>query len=338
MKKKLLVAAVASLAVAPVFAQSNVKIYGIVDSGIGYGKAGDTTFNGVVSGPYSAPRIGFKGSEDLGGGLKAEFALEQGFSIDTGAPASATRQFHRQSWVGLSGDFGSVALGRQYAPGYNYSLKFSQAVPGATFNSQAFLTNSIPGASIQPGTDARWDNSITYKLPKMGAFSAEAIYSFQTAESGDDRGHDDRMGVAAAYAAGPVTVGAIYHNSRRAKDNLKEVYLGGTMDFGVAKLSASYQTAKENGVVDAQVAYLGVVVPVGKGRIHADIGRLSDDENADNDSTSLSLAYTYGLSKRTTVYVMANRTTNDDNAARGVLATDDGAASTSLAAGLRHTF
>lgn len=336
MKRNLMLLTVAACVSANSFGQSNVIIYGIVDAGVGYGKAGDETFTGIAS-PYSSPRFGFKGSEDLGNGMKAIFTLEQGFSIGTGAPAS-TRQFHRQAWAGLQGDFGTVGLGRQYAPGYLYSLKFSQAIPGATFNSQAFLVNSIPGASIHPGTDARWDNSVTYQLPKLGGLTGYAIYAFQTAQSGEDRTDDDRMGVAASYAAGPVVAGLILHKSKRATDSLDEAYVGATVDLGVAKLFASFQTAKEDNVVDAKVAYLGIQIPVGPGALRGEVARLSDDQRDDNDSSSVSLAYTYGLSKRTTMYVMANRTTNDDNAARGVFAKDAGEGSTSVAAGLRHTF
>ena len=123
-----------------------------------------------------------------------------------------------------------------------------------------------------------------------------------------------------------------------ADDSLDEIYVGGSYDLGVAKLYASYQTAKEDDVLDASVAYFGATVPLGKGNLHADIAKVGDDENDDNDSTSFSIGYTQGLSKRTTLYVMLNRTTNDDNAARGVFATDAGEGSTSVGAGFRHVF
>ena len=103
MKHKLIALATASLFAAPAFAQSNVTIYGVADVGVGYGKAGDSTFTGIINGVLAGPRLGFKGTEDLGNGLKAVFVLEQGYSVGTGAPASSSRQFHRQSWAGLKG-------------------------------------------------------------------------------------------------------------------------------------------------------------------------------------------------------------------------------------------
>lgn len=329
--------AVACLGSVPAMAQSNVTVYGIADASLAYGKSGDETFTGILGGVISGSRFGFKGSEDLGNGLKAVFALEQGFSLGTGAPIS-TRQFHRTSWAGLQGAFGTVSLGRQYAPGYSYSGRLSAGVPGAAFRSQASLVDSLPGASIHNGSDARWDNSVKFTLGKMGGLTGEAIYSFNAAQSGDGRTDDDKFGVGVGYAAGPVEVGAVYHQSKRPTNDLKEVYFGGIYDFGVIKLYASFQTAKEDDVVDAKVAYLGAAVPLGSSTIHADIGRLSDDLNDDADSTSVSLAYTYALSKRTKLYAMMNRKTNDANAARGVLVRGAGEGSTAIATGIEHKF
>src|SRR5690606_37232934 len=87
---------------------------------VAYGEHGEGEFQGVYSGVLSGSRIGFKGSEDLGNGLKAVFQLEQGFDIGTGAaaPSVGDSTFSRQAWLGLSGAWGTVGLGRQYAPGY----------------------------------------------------------------------------------------------------------------------------------------------------------------------------------------------------------------------------
>jgi len=338
MQKHLTAMVLAGLAAAPAAAQSNVTLYGIADVGLGYGKAGDTTFTGVIDGVLSGPRLGFKGTEDLGNGLSAVFVLEQGYSVGTGAPSSTSRQFHRQAWAGLKGDFGTIGLGRQYAPGYGYTARLSSGVPGSVFNSQAFLTNSIPGATMHPGTDARWNNSVRYVFGGKSGLSAEAIYSFQNDQSGDDRTDDDKLGLGVIYGGGPFAAGVAYHRSKRTDDNLDEIYVGGSFDLGAVELFASYQTAKEDNVVDSAVAYFGAAAPVGSGKVVFDIARLSDDENDDNDSTSVSVGYTQGLSKRTTLYALVNRTTNDDNAARGVFADEAGEGSTSVGLGLRHSF
>ncbi|PKO55512.1 MAG: porin, partial [Betaproteobacteria bacterium HGW-Betaproteobacteria-21] len=120
MQKKLIALAVAGLMSAPVFAQSNVTIYGIVD--MGYKNLGNNVNSAVGnrsaidSGQYSGSRLGFRGTEDLGNGLKASFVLETGINVDNGGFNQGNTAFARQSFVALSGGFGTVALGRQYTP------------------------------------------------------------------------------------------------------------------------------------------------------------------------------------------------------------------------------
>ncbi|MBP6998627.1 MAG: porin, partial [Tepidiphilus sp.] len=128
MQKKLIALAVAGLVSAPVFAQSNIQIYGVADAYMKYGDFMGDDAMGVDSGGLAGSRIGFRGEEDLGSGLKAVFVLEQGINIDSGKSTGMTgdddknnngdQTFTRQAYVGLKGNFGQVALGRQYAPGY----------------------------------------------------------------------------------------------------------------------------------------------------------------------------------------------------------------------------
>jgi len=346
MQKKLIALAVAGLVAAPAFAQSNVTVYGIVDAAVAYGKSGDTTYTGLQNAVLSGNRFGLKGSEDLGNGLSAVFTLEQGFNIGDGSPNSS-KQFHRQSYAGLKGGFGTVALGRQYAPGYLYTATITNAAGAGAYEPQEILVNDIPGASIHPASDARWDNSISYDTGDMGGLNVRVVYSFQSTMSevdgGPDATDDDKIGLGVGYKAGPLNVGLVYHKSKGADEDLDEVYLAGAYDLGVVALNASVQQAKRDagaGVseIDAMVYTIGATVPVGAGTLHAAVGQLSDDVTDDNDSTSATIGYTQSLSKRTNITVMLNHTTNDDNASRGVLVSEAGDGSTSVAAGLRHKF
>ncbi|AVZ80209.1 porin [Zoogloeaceae bacteirum Par-f-2] len=340
MQKKLIALAVAGLVSAPAFAQSNVTIYGVLDTFVGYSKAGEAKATGLISGGLAGNRIGFKGTEDLGNGLKASFVLEQGFNIDDGQPSSS-RQFHRQAWVGLKGGFGAVALGRQYAPGY-FATSTHSAVSAGPLDPQAVLS---AGLSINPGSAARWDNSLTYKTPNMSGFTASAIYSFtgtSGTEVGDDRNDSNDLGLGLDYKNGPLGISYVYHNTEdKTKNEVAEHYIGASYDFGVAKLIASYQVANFEPAAgsdyDAKVAYLGAIIPVGAGNIHAAVGKRSDDR-ADRDATSYALAYTYGLSKRTTLYAGINRTSNDDNAAFGSVLDATGENETAYALGVNHKF
>ena len=371
MQKKLIALAVAGLVSAPAFAQSNVTIYGVADAGLAWGEHGDQDFNGVLSGVLSGSRIGFKGTEDLGNGLKAVFTLEQGFSIDTGNESNASKAFQRQAFVGLSGGFGTVSLGRQYAPGYDFQY---DAVVSSIISPQAILSGAPLGGvaaigdaalTINPGTPARWDNSIAYN-GTFGAIRARAIYSFGGNETGNDvtgvdADIDDMMGVGLEYANGPVKVGGVYHFLKDPfevagdTDDQQEWLLGGSYNFGVLTLAGSYQQAKNASYVDGldvDLWQLGVIVPVGAaGNVHLAYGEAKYDIDSDDaKSKSYTLAYTHALSKRTTAYVGYNRTDNDEGLALGPISsgvrynavtdviTGTGEESDLVAVGIRHTF
>jgi predicted porin len=241
MQKKLIALAVASLASGAAFAQTNVTIYGIVDAGYVYswgdpGRVagtrfdnaganirGTNTFSGVQSGLLAGSRIGFKGEEALGNGLKAIFTLEYALDIDGnfGVGASASGLAARQQFVGLSSaKLGTVALGRQYAPGYVASAN-NDAFGGALFSPQSFLTSNA-GNTITPNSGARWNNAITYTSPNWGGFTGKAIYSFGENNNGGSflsgtgtgagvsTTDNSRYGLGFNFANGPVNVDLVY--------------------------------------------------------------------------------------------------------------------------------
>jgi len=360
MQKKLIALAVAGLVSAPVFAQSNVTVYGIADAYMGFGSHGDNDFAGVESGGLSGSRLGFRGAEDLGNGLKGVFTVEQGFAIDTGSGLGGSS---RQAFVGLSGGFGTVSLGRQYAPGYDFQY---DALLSSAISPQAILSGGA-GASIAPNSDARWDNSVAYN----GMFSGlkvRAIYSMAAGEdtfdtsvaAGNwaDPSDDDAMGLGLEYANGPLKVGAVYQVLQTASnaagaDDQTEWLLGGSYNFGVATLALSYQDAESLGNVkgdDGKLWQVGVIVPVGvAGNVHLAYGELKADNVIGTQSAkskSYTLAYTHALSKRTTAYTGYNRTDNDTGLDLGPIGDLDktglrnngGENSDLFVVGVRHTF
>jgi predicted porin len=174
MQKKLIALAVAGLASGAAFAQTNVTVYGIVDAGYLYSSGnqskadggGTNTFSGLSSGISAGNRIGFKGSEALGNGLKAVFTLEYGLDIDTNQGIGTGGLNARQQFVGLASDkLGTVALGRQYAPGFNASARNS-ALDATDLAIQSNLS-VLSGMSITPNSPARFDNSVTYTSPQL---------------------------------------------------------------------------------------------------------------------------------------------------------------------------
>lgn len=363
MQKKIIALAIAGLASTAAFAQTNVTIYGIADAYVGYINQNGGTGNNVgeqhgrdtvtvASGGLSGSRLGFKGTEDLGNGLKAVFVLEYGLdlvnNVGVGVGNAATGNtlggtaMARQQYVGLNGGFGTVSFGRQYAPGYYASLNDASAysVLSSKAASQAFLNGTIVG-----GNNARWDNSINYMTNNLGGFTAQVIY--QGGAQANELSTRESYGIGATYAAGPVRVDYVFQNAKYltpAVDGLRseEHYIGGSFDAKVVKVIASFQTVDQGdkavaGQGNKGHAYnIGVIVPVGKGNIHA--GYALADRNSNGRAGSvyrgqqetLNLIYTHGLSKRTTLYTGVTYNDND--------VINAGMQTTTVAAGINHAF
>ncbi|WP_142805153.1 porin [Tepidiphilus sp. J10] len=349
MQKKLIALAVAGLVSAPVFAQSNIQVYGVADA---YFKAGDfmgDSTMGVDSGGLAGSRLGFRGEEDLGSGLKAVFVLEQGFNIDTGKSTAMSsgdnsdtkgdQTFTRQAYVGLKGNFGQVALGRQYAPGY-FTSEYD-AVRNAYISPMSLLSD-FTRLTITPNSAARWNNSVTYN-GTFQSVSVAGIYSAGNQETdsklgtGADYSDDDKYGISLKYDNGPLKIGGIYQAVKFKSENAgapgafrprttnnetqKEWLIGASYNFGMATLAGSYQQARDVAGInnlDVDLWQLGVIVPVGAGNIHvayaqADVDKVpSQGLNKDVKPKAFTVAYTHALSKRTTGYLGYTKVDYDD--------------------------
>lgn len=257
MMKKSLVA-LAVLAVSGIAsAQSSVTVYGLVDAWIGTVKDNNLSQSGVnVPHPFSGSggglqtsRFGLKGTEDLGGGLKANFLLEAGFDPSTGvsnnysnpfgAPGnSSTAIFGRQSWVGLSGGFGELKLGKMWTP---YDMVKGSG--SANFDSLLFA----PSTSVWSSNSYqdRPGNSVYYETPNFGGFSAAAMYSFgENKTTAVSAGKIASMNV--AYANGPIGASLAYQTEKTNGNAtaIKYTQLNGSYDFGVVKLLGAYGNVK----------------------------------------------------------------------------------------------
>ena len=371
MQKNLIALALAGLAALPALAQSNVTIYGLVD--MGYKWSGDniedrvSSRSALDSGMSAGSRLGFKGTEDLGNGFKAGFVLEQGINLDTGTAGQGGRLFGRQSYVSLSGGFGTVALGRQYPAGYLLTATVDPFGSGTAgqYNS-VYLT------------EYRWDNAVTYVSPTLGGFSVSAAYT-QNAnyadESPNNRGEGDVGDVRAwsivpQYSNGPIFVGINLQEMRAKSTGLHDgetvrVYdLAGSYDFGVAKLAASYGVRRASTVdfspdsaalsgKDSKQWFLGVTVPVGAaGTVRASYVQRQTEVaagGADAKASQWALGYEHALSKRTALYAVYADITNNNAAKDSGLYASIGDAMTGGVAGgdgyqravnvgLRHSF
>ncbi|MDX5444511.1 MAG: porin [Zoogloeaceae bacterium] len=362
MQKKLIALAVAGLVSAPAFAQSNVQIYGVVDAGVVRGKADNNKFNGVQSGLLSASRIGFRGTEDLGNGLKAVFTLEYGINTDTGDGITGARQ----SFVGLQGGFGFVGLGRQYSPGHNISGLMDPFGGSAAYSPYTLLSTAA-GSSIVNGGNGRINNSISYKSPTMGGFALEAMYAFgENADQDDSDNNRDLgnlFGIGGSYKNGPLRAGVVYHRAEGGggaglvpveTDDTREWMVGAGYDFGVVDLSVTYLDVKDPGARNAANAAntdksklwtANAAIPVSaSGKVLLGYGSLKLERAgalSDQKVKSWTVAYTHSLSKRTTAYAGYRNVSNDDvttTTAVPGLSTPVDESSRGFSVGVRHTF
>lgn len=375
MQKKIIALAVAAMASGAAFAQSNVTVYGVVDMGYVNASAqnsatGAQKFSGINSGNQFGSRLGFRGTEDLGNGLKALFTLEYGLAADVGA-ASWTGTA-RQSFLGLTGNFGTVVAGRLQNPGYNFALKYDTF--GASINSPVGQLSDNAGLSISARDGlGRLDNAVAYVSPTFSGLTLVAAYAFgeqiknnnmaavPAGVRGDNTSPQAVWALAAEYAIGDLNVGVVYHdlndiggtNSAQVAHDRSEYGVGASYDFKVAKLSAMYQRSKDDNIANAANAddtiklwQVGVGVPVGaKGLVEVGYGRLKNDRSAgraDQGAKVWALTYEHSLSKRTTAYAGYNRLNNDSNTAytnlnTGVL-TSNGKNASQFTVGMRHSF
>jgi predicted porin len=282
MKKSLIAVAVLAASGAAM-AQSSVTLYGWLDTYVGSlkteGAAGSLSQNVLNSGNINGSRWGIKGTEDLGGGLKANFNLQQGFSIDTGAAAngsgfkgSGTPGFNRQSWVSLSGDFGAVKLGRATSlfddvGGVSDAVFDSSLSPqNSVFRSSSTGSSLIPNVPVS-GYDKYVSNTIQYESIVFSGFKVSGSYSL-----GEDKtatvDATSETNLAVTYANGPLSAQFGYQTIKTnvaGASNKNFVRLGATYDFGVAKVKGTYGKAGNVGNksgADAKEWQLGVDYPL----------------------------------------------------------------------------
>ncbi|RQR32360.1 porin [Burkholderia sp. Bp9143] len=193
----------AGMMAAHAHAQSTVTLYGVVDTGLMYvhNSGGKSTQLMMASGTESGSRWGLKGSEELGGGLKAIYQVENGFSSTSGRLGQGGRMFGRQAYVGLSdaGSWGSITLGRQYDP----LIDLVQPVQGDNYLGGFF---SSPGDIDNADNSVRVNNAIKWSSPSWSGLQFSAMYSFGGVAGATGSGQT--YSGAAAYTNGPLAVAA----------------------------------------------------------------------------------------------------------------------------------
>lgn len=296
MKKSLIALAALGAFAGAASAQSSVTLYGRVDLAVG--KAIGTAQKAINNG--SGSRLGFRGVEDLGGGMKALFQIEHRFNADTGADSSGgVRMWTARSLVGLSGGFGQVVLGREYTPAFLMSQLVADPWGWDTVVSGTpgrGLNQLVTGGGI---AGVRNDSSLTYN------FSAGGLsFGAQIAEATDTINNFQKKPVnfAVAYAAGPLSLNLGYERTgAEAAAAAKWTTIGGSYNLGAVKLGAFVGNGNTAANVKHKSYLVTAVAPMGAGELRASYGSLKRG-NATTDK-GFGLGYHYSMSKRTTLYV-----------------------------------
>lgn len=305
-------------------AQSSVSIYGLVDMSAGqYQTAGAPKLKVVDSGRMSTSFLGFKGTEDLGGGTKAVFQIETFLRADTGQAGrfNGDSFWARSAYVGIGSNLGTVTLGRTSTPLFVSTLVFNAF--GDSFGYSPSIRQYFGDAGAVAGEfgallgDSGWNNSVSYSSPKMGGVVATV-----SANLGEGTGTGRNIGGNLIYFGGPISATIVAQEVKNntlggfpATVNSQKTYqVGGAYDFGIVKPYLQYGVVTTDLLIGADVKTkilgVGAVAPVGPGNILAQYGQAKRDGTNSRRRTG-TLGYDYALSKNTDVYalVMNDRVT-----------------------------
>lgn len=351
MKKSLIALAVMAAAGAA-SAQSSVTLFGIVDATLqwGFGETADR-FQLGNSG-YNSSRLGFRGTEDLGGGMSASFWLEAGVNNDngtggatnlnngpTGGSAGNGLTFNRRSTVSLAGNWGEVRLGRDYTPQFWNLTVFDPFGYNGVGTTALQLGNAITGA-----TAVRASNSIGYFLPaRLGGFYGQVqYYSGEQLDNTPAEDDGTGLGVRLGFAQGPFNVALALSRTQYAAGDVSQNNIAGQWDFGMARLMGQFARDDNDaaGGVEGRGWLVGALVPVGAGEIRVSYSRYVTEQAGPNPRTQkLALGYVHNLSKRTALYTTW-ATVRNRNAAVALngSVTGLGDDSSGLDIGIRHSF
>ena len=372
--KRTVVAAAACLVASVACAQSSVTLFGVVDAAVTYTTGSGPAYTSrwqLTNSANSFSRLGFRGNEDLGGGLSAGFWLEEGLQNDTGTGfatntnnqlngtvGAGTLTFNRRSTVSLtSSTWGELRLGRDYTPTFWNTAIFDPFGTGGGIGANQLYFSGLGGLAAPTGTRA--SNSVGYFLPaNLGGFYGSVMYAAGENVSNStlppatpgalpvsNKNDGNYGGVRLGYASGPVHVSIATGLTTYATGYLRVSNLGASWTFeqlmGLRIMGEYY--VESLGAVDGRGGLLGFSLPVGAGEIKASYARYVRDPvgNVPNPTSSkLALGYVYNFSRRTAVYATVARLTNSNGASQalGGVSTSPNHASTGGESGMRVVF
>lgn len=298
-------------------AQSNVVLYGELDAGVGQRYTMNDT--GFISSYTGVSRWGLRGTEDLGGGLKADFNFESGV-IDLGSGAVAGNGgFNRQAWVGLSGAFGALSMGRISTPeARNFAIfDLNDSAEGSSA-----LRNLGLAANGSLGGGSRQNSQFQYTTPKFGGFDARVGYVFKNDRGGSP--NKDFLQVSGRYSDGALMLAAaIQAKVSSVQGNRTGYALAAKYDFKVVEISGLYKQRETE--LAGKGFGLGAAVPLGSFTVGLQGARLTDSSNPSyKKATAYELFGNYKFSSRTRLYAAYGRMNDSGQLLNGTTNTTTG--------------
>jgi predicted porin len=354
---------------------TSLVLYGVVDGYVQLARS-NANLNRLQSGGLNGSRLGFRGTEDLGGGLRGFFILEAGLNSDDGSFSQGGLAFGRQSVLGLQGAFGQVSLGRQYSSVYAAANDFSVFGGNNPYGASTGLIGGFAGGyeptrgasatAVAPATGAtgngsptRVNNSIKYETPALGGFRIGAMYGFGENLSESSNSNDQRLVDAyLRWNTGPFDAVLSYVDDKTiepaagvAGTNVKVGTAAAGVNIGAVRVVAGYMDVNGKRVEnqDGKGYWVGGEIRLTSGNLVRLQYVENNPEGEDNKSRALGLGYQYDFSRRTAFYTSITRFRNETNAgANGLgrwhstlptgltIAGDNNI--TEFAAGVRHSF
>jgi predicted porin len=322
MNKMIAGAGLALVAAGNVCAQSSVTLYGVVDVAASYYKGeGSGGRMKITSGGSQQSRLGFRGTEDLGGGMYAGFELEGGLNPDTGSGQATNTNnqasgagtasgitFNRKSVVTLAGPWGEVRLGRDYTPSFWVLFAYDPFRTGVGFGSAA-----TQGAS--PITQLRVSNSVSYLTRKCYTYECTGFYGQVTYALGENapgptKSDGNTLGLRVGYGGGNWDIAAGRTQTKdAAAGNFEQTMLGGSWDWGGGRLlllTGRHRTGVASAVLGggtrASFAQVGAFINVGSDYVPIALTRVTRNDAQHGGADKFAVGYVHSLSKRTAVY------------------------------------
>ncbi|MBL0920465.1 MAG: porin [Hydrogenophaga sp.] len=303
----LLACAILGLTAASAHAQSTVQVYGLIDMSVGSTKnPGGQSITGVDSGKMTTSFYGFSGTEDLGGGLSAQFRLEAFMRADTGESGRFPGDtfFARSSTLGLSHkDYGSVSFGRNTTQLFVSTLLFNAF--GDSFGYSPSIRHYFAGGQGAVTGDTGWNDSIAYSSPTLSGFRFGAAVTTKEGLAGVGNGGNWSTGL--SYSSKTLAASVVHQSVKKdgaaAVQDTETTQFGVSYDFGVAKAFLQYgEVENTTTTVETDIFGLGVRVPLGSGAAVAQYGTM--DPSVGAERKTLSLGYLHNLSRRTELYAV----------------------------------